>query len=106
MEGLTFGQYSVEIDERTVPVCTPHLPTEDEAFPPDDDLDHSMSPNTKAAWLRASGLLRHGACVHVRIATTGDWGELVNIFVVWMGTPTEQPAIISAPGHTLRPDPA
>ncbi len=100
LEGLRLGEYKVEIDCRTIPVATPEIPTHAEAWPEGDDLNYSMSIKDRGAFLREAGVVQHGACVHVRISTTGDWGELVNVFVVWMGTPDADPLIIDAPMWT------
>lgn len=98
MEGI--GNPRFEVDCRTIPVATPELPTHAEAWPEGDDLNYEMSIRDPKRFLEAAGVLQHGACVHLRVSTTGDWGELVNVFVIWMGTPDADPVIISAPGLT------
>jgi len=100
LEGLGLGEYKVEIDCRTIPVATPELPTYAEAFPEGDDLNYEMSIKDRGAFLRAAGVVQHGACVHVRIYETREWQELRNVFVVWMGTPDVEPLIINAPCFT------
>ena len=98
MEGVHNVRF--EIDCRTIPVATPELPTHAEAFPEGDDLNYEMSFNDPKRFLEAAGVLDHGAVVHLRVSTTGDWGELRNVFTIWMGTPDADAVIIHAPGLT------
>lgn len=98
MEGVHNVRF--EIDCRTIPVATPELPTHAEAFPEGDDLSYEMSFNDPKRFLEAAGVLQHGAVVHLRVSTTGDWGELRNVFTIWMGTPDADAVIIHAPGFT------
>lgn len=93
------GGYRIETDIRVVPVAYPHIPTYAEAWPEGDDLYDHITPKYDVESLREAGHLQHGACIHVRISTTGRYGELVNVFVVWTGTPDCEPLIIDAPCH-------
>ena len=96
MEGVDAPSF--EIDWRMIPVATPKLPTHAEAFPEGDDLYSHMKISDKKRHLEEAGVLRHGAVVHLRVYTTGEWGELRNVFTLWMGTPDADPVIIDAPG--------
>jgi hypothetical protein len=95
----------VEIHQRVRPVAYMHRPTDVEAFPPNDDLVEYMTPNDNAKWLSEAGVMQHGAVVHVAYSHAGTWGmhELINVFTVWMGTPTEEPVIINAPACRMPP---
>ncbi len=94
------GNPRFEIDCRTIPVATPELPTRAEAFPEGDDLNYEMAINDPKRFLEAAGVLQPGAVVHLRVHSTGDWGELRNVFTLWMGTPDADAVIIDAPGET------
>lgn len=106
MEGLFQGEYSIEIDQRMVPVSMPVLPATDDGFidPKDDLVDH-LRVDDRKSYLDQAGLLEHGAVVHVRVYRLDrSWGvghdpeiELRNVFMVWMGTPEQDARIVSAP---------
>ena len=99
MEGLVQGQYSIELQERYMPLSILELPETDEGFiHPDDDLKDFARIDDRKEWLASAGLLDHGALVHVAVNETGEWGgELRNVFIVWMGTPEQDARIVSAP---------
>ena len=87
-----------EIDRRVIPVATPNIPTDAEVWPEGDDLADFMMISDKKRYLEEAGVLQHGACVHLRISTTGMQGELKNVYVIWMGTPDHEPLIVDASG--------
>ena len=95
MEGINRAAF--EIDIRLIPVATNELPTRDEAFPEGDDLDGHLRINDKKGYLQKAGVLQHGAVVHLRVYDMGEWGELRNVFTLWMGTPEADAIIIDAP---------
>ena len=95
MEGINRAAF--EIDIRLIPVATNELPTRDEAFPEGDDLDGHLRINDRKGSLQKAGVLQHGAVVHLRVYDMGEWGELRNVFTLWMGTPDRDALIIDAP---------
>ena len=98
MEGLLPGEFKIELDERLVPVYWPVLPFwESDLVAQGDDLAGHLRVSDSKATLDRAGLLGHGAVVHVRVYDTGEWGELRNVFMVWMGTPEQDARIVSAP---------
>ena len=97
MEGLLPGEFKIEVDERLVPVYSPVLPAEADLVAPGDDLVENWRVSDSKATLDRAGLLGHGAVVHVRVYDTAEWGELRNVFMVWMGTPEHDARIVSAP---------
>ena len=97
MEGLLPGEFKIEVDERLVPVWSLVLPAEADLVAPGDDLVESWRVSDPKRILAGAGLLGHGAVVHVRVYDTGEWGELRNVFMVWMGTPEQDARMVSAP---------
>jgi hypothetical protein len=105
MEGLERGEYSIEIDQRLVPVSSPVLPAEADLVAEGDDLFDHLRVDDRKSYLDQAGLLEHGAVVHVRVYRLDrSWGvghdpevELRNVFMAWMGTPEQDARIVSAP---------
>ena len=97
MEGLLPGEFKIEGDERLVPVWSLVLPAEADLVAPGDDLVESWRVSDPKRILAKAGLLEYGAVVHVRVYDTGEWSELRNVFMVWMGTPEQDARIVAAP---------
>lgn len=72
----------------------------EDAFHEDDDLANFARFDEAS---RTATVAEHGSVVHIYVYTIAPpsdpySSELVNTFTFWMGTPTEEPRVVSAPG--------
>lgn len=82
----------IEVQTREIPVTAS---TSEEAFancwPEGDDLRDLCEWGTAQ---REPQFRQDGAIVHIAFSTTGDWGELVDTRVVWLGTEDHEPVVL------------
>jgi len=102
MDGGKGGK--VDLQVREIPVAYDHFPSEEELWVEGDDLFDFCKVNDPKDYLQREGHLRHGACIHVQTYQPGQWGELLNQFIVWMGTPDQPAEIAEAPGFERSDD--
>jgi hypothetical protein len=67
-----------------------------EAVPDDDDTDGFA---TLRDWARTAP---DGAIVHIALYGAGESGELVDVWVCWIGTPDQDPVVAYLPNQLRR----
>lgn len=96
------SNWRVEIGTRILPVhVRGHVPTSDEVWARDedgDDLNDYLGIGDLVASDVDSGIYGQifttGYIAHLYFSSTGDYGELEDIVVVWLGDETHEPAVI------------
>lgn len=78
-----------ELQRRAVPVVLSQRPTGAQWHDPADDLADQY-PDVESGLAREDER-RHGQVVHVAFYDTGDFGSLIDIKYVWLGTPDHDP---------------
>lgn len=93
-DGNVKKTWRVEVGHRTYPMTVTD-PDHDELYHEHDDL---ADYDTLVAAAATDDVRAHGAVVHLYVTEPGEWGELYDVQVGWMGTPDEEPRMLLRKG--------